>query len=118
MLIAGTDTTNTTIEWALTELVKNPNIMKKTQDELDHVVGHDCIVDEDEIPQLNYLQAIMKEIFHLHVTIPLITCECMTNCKVVGYDILAQTPIIVNIWAIHRHSSTYDDPWDFNPERC
>jgi cytochrome P450 len=117
MLIAGTDTTNTTIEWALAELVKNPNIMKKTQDELDHVVGHDHIVDEDDIPQLKYLQAIMKEIFCLHVTIPLITRECMTNYKVGGYDILAQTPIIVNIWAIHRHSYAYDNPWDFNLER-
>jgi len=117
MLIAGTDTTSTTIEWALAELVKNPNIMKKTQDELDHVVGHDRIVDEDDIPQLKYLQAVVKETFRLHATIPLITRECMTNCKVGGYDILAKTPIIVNIWAIHRHSSAYDDPWDFNPER-
>jgi cytochrome P450 len=117
MLIAGIDTTSTTIEWAFAKLVKNPKIMKKIQDELDHVVGHDRMVDEDDIPQLKYLQAVVKETFRFHATIPLITRECMTNCKVGGYDILAKTPIIVNLWAIHRHSSTYDDPWDFNLER-
>jgi cytochrome P450 len=82
MLIAGTDTTSTTIEWALAELVKNPKIMKKIQDELDDVVGHDRIVDEDDILQLKYLQAVVKETLRFHVTIPLITRECMTNCKV------------------------------------
>jgi flavonoid 3'-monooxygenase len=79
MLTRGTNTLSTTIEWALAKLVRNPKIMKRIQDELDHVMGHDCIGDEDDIPQLKYLQAIVKETFRLHVTIPLITCECMTN---------------------------------------
>lgn len=112
MLLVLTDTSSTTIEWALAELVKNPKIVKKAQDEFDHVVGHEHIVVEEDIPQV-----VVKETFHLHVIVPFLNQECTTNCKVGGYDILARTPIIVNIWAIHRHAFAYDKPWDFNPER-
>jgi cytochrome P450 len=80
---------------------KEPKDHEENSSELDHVVGHDHIIDEDDIPQLKYLQAVVKKTFQLHVTIPLITRECMTNCKVGGYDILARTPIIVNLWVIH-----------------
>jgi cytochrome P450 len=34
-----------------------------------------------------------------------------------GYHIPAKTRIIINAWAIHRHPSAYESPWDFNPER-
>jgi cytochrome P450 len=39
-----------TVKWALVELLKHPKIMKKTQDELDYVVGHQRIVDEKDVP--------------------------------------------------------------------
>jgi cytochrome P450 len=50
MLLGGVETSNIVIEWALVELLKNPQIMKKLQYELDHIVGHERIVDEDDIP--------------------------------------------------------------------
>jgi cytochrome P450 len=52
MLLVFTDTSSTTVEWALVELIKNPKIVKKVQDELDHVVGHEHIVVEEDIPQV------------------------------------------------------------------
>lgn len=55
MLLVLIDTSSTTEEWALVELVKNPKIVKKAQDELDHVVGHEHIVVEEDI-----FQVVMK----------------------------------------------------------
>ncbi len=46
MLLGGVETSNTIIEWVLVELLKNPKIMKKLQYELDHMVGHEHVVDE------------------------------------------------------------------------
>jgi len=60
MLLGGVESSNTAIEWAFVELLKKPFIMKKLQDELDHVVGQERVVDEDDIPRLEYLQAVVK----------------------------------------------------------
>jgi len=118
MLLGGVETSNTIIEWVLAELLKNPEIMKKLQYELDHMVGHEHVVDENDIPKLKYLQAVVKENFHLHPPLPLlIPHENMQDCEVGGYHILAKTCININAWAIHRHPFGSENPWDFNPER-
>ncbi len=117
-LTAGTETSATTIEWGLVELLKHPEIMKKTQDELDGVVGHHRIVNENDIPRLKYLQAVVKETFHLHSPTPLLLPhENMKSCEIGGYYIPAKTRTFVKIWAIHRDPSVYENPFDFNPER-
>ncbi len=118
ILEGSTDTSITTIEWALAELLKHPKFMKKAQDELDDVIGQDRVVDESDIPQLKYLQAIVKETFRLHPPAPLmVPHQNMEACEIGGYHILPKTQIFVNLWAIHRHSSTYENPLEFNPDR-
>jgi cytochrome P450 len=117
-LMAGTDASTTTIEWALVELLKHPKVMKKVQDELDGVVGDGRFVNENDIPQLKYLQAIVKETFRLHPLAPLLVPhESIESCEINGYHVPAKTCIFVNIWAIHRSLCAYDNPLDFNPER-
>ncbi len=117
-MIAGVETSQIVIESALVELLKHPKIMEKVQYELDHVVGREHVIDEDDLPQLKYLQAIVKETFRLHPPLPLLLPhESMQDCEVGGYHIPAKTRIIINAWAIHRHPSAYESPWDFNPER-
>ncbi|KAH8938073.1 hypothetical protein BDL97_16G063300 [Sphagnum fallax] len=117
-LMAGSETFTTTVEWAFAELLKHPEVMKKAQDELDDVVGHQRIVDEKDVPQLKYLQAIVKETFRLHPPVPtLIPHENFESCEVGGYHVSAKSMILVNLWAIHRDPCAYENPLDFNPER-
>ncbi|KAH9537603.1 hypothetical protein CY35_16G062600, partial [Sphagnum magellanicum] len=90
--------------------------MKKTQDELDGVVGCDQIVNEDDIPR--YLQAVVKEIFCLHGLAPLLLPhENMKSREVEDYYISTKTCTFVNIWAIHQNPVMYENPFAFNPER-
>jgi len=118
IFVAGTDTIATTVEWALVELIRHPNVIKKVQDELDDVVGQERVVDENDIPQLKYLQAVVKETFRLHPPGPLLMPhETREACEIGGYHIPAKSRIFVNVWAIHRHPSAYENPFDFNPER-
>jgi cytochrome P450 len=56
MLLAGTDTSSNTVEWAIAELLRHPHVMNKLQAELDAVVGTERIVTETDIPNLPYLQ--------------------------------------------------------------
>ncbi|GER51933.1 cytochrome P450 [Striga asiatica] len=66
MISAGMDTTMITVEWALAEMVRNPRVQQKLQDELDRVVGRDRVMTEADIPNLPYLQHVTKECFRLH----------------------------------------------------
>ncbi|KAK9995638.1 hypothetical protein SO802_020324 [Lithocarpus litseifolius] len=90
MVMGGTDTTSTTMEWAMAELVKNPNVMKKAQEEVRRVVGEKLKVDETDIDQMDVLKC---------------------------YDTPPGTGILINAWAIQRDPKLWDRPEEFLPER-
>lgn len=116
--IASTSTTTDTIEWALAECIHNPHVMKKAQAELDVVVGKARRVEDADIPNLKYLQAIVKENYRLHPVAPLLIPHLNANaCNVFGYDIPAGTTVFVNVGAITRDPSIWKDPLEFKPER-
>ncbi|KAJ0030289.1 hypothetical protein Pint_13511 [Pistacia integerrima] len=66
LIAGGTDTATTTVEWAMSELLKQPELMKKATEELDRVIGRERWVEEKDIPQLPYIDAIMKETMRIH----------------------------------------------------
>ncbi|PWA50803.1 hypothetical protein CTI12_AA451430 [Artemisia annua] len=117
LFVAGTDTSALTIEWALAELINHPRIMKKAIEEIDRVVGKNRLLEESDIPNLPYLQAIVKEALRLHPTAPMILRTSTEDCTVGGYLIPAQTLVFVNVWALGRDPQNWDDPLEFNPER-
>ena len=62
MVTGGTDTSSNTIEFAMAEMMHNPEIMKRVQEELEVVVGKDNMVEESHIHKLSYLQAVFLSI--------------------------------------------------------
>ncbi|KAK3019702.1 hypothetical protein RJ639_003936, partial [Escallonia herrerae] len=118
MLIAGTDTSTVTIEWALSLLVNHPKVLEKARAELDSYVGQDRLVDEPDIPKLHYLQSIVNETLRLFPAIPLLVPhESSANSTVGGFDVPRGTMLLVNAWAMHRDPTVWDDPTTFRPER-
>lgn len=116
--MAGMDTTTVTVEWALSELINNPSVLARAQTEVDAVVGASRLADESDIPNLPYLQAIVKETLRLHPAGPLALRRSMEPCKVLGYDIPAGASVFVNVWAIGRDPASWaPDPLAFRPER-
>jgi cytochrome P450 len=71
MFVGGSDTTSTTLEWLMAELIKNPNIMKRVQKEVRKVVGQKSKIDANDINQMDYLKYILKETLRLHPPAPL-----------------------------------------------
>ncbi|KAF5200581.1 Cytochrome p450 [Thalictrum thalictroides] len=97
MFIAGTDTSAATIVWAMTELIKNPTLMKKAQEEVRQVVGNMETVKESDLPQLKYLRLVVKEALRLHNPNPLLVPrETTENCTILGYDLPAKTRMVSN----------------------
>ncbi|KAK2987910.1 hypothetical protein RJ640_003177 [Escallonia rubra] len=118
MFFAGSETTSSTIEWAMAELLRAPNLMKKVKEELGEVVGQCRDVEETDINKLPYLQAVVKETLRLHPAIPLlIPRNTMQDTNYMGYHIPQNTQVLVNAWAIGRDPDSWDDPLSFKPER-
>nr|UAK14964.1 cytochrome P450 75B133 [Iberis amara] len=118
MFTAGTDTSASTVDWAIAELIRHPDIMIKAQDELDSVVGRERPVNESDLSQLPYLQAVIKENFRLHPPTPLSLPHIASeSCEINGYHIPKGSTLLTNIWAIARDPDQWSDPLTFQPER-
>lgn len=118
LILGGTDTTTVTLTWALSLLVNNPSILKKAQNELDTKVGRNRQVNESDVKNLVYLQAIIKETLRLYPAVPLLAPhESTEDCTVGNYHVPAKTRLIVNIWKLHRDPNVWLDPCIFQPER-
>nr|XP_004497404.3 cytochrome P450 76A1-like [Cicer arietinum] len=115
MFTAGTDTTTSTIEWAMAELLHSPRTLKKVQMELRSKIGK---IEENDIENLPYLKAVIKETLRLHPPLPfLVPHKAMDSCNIQEYYIPKETQILVNVWAIGRDPKVWDDPLLFLPER-
>lgn len=118
MFIAGTDTSSVTLEWAMSNLLNQPDILRKVRAELDTQLGQKHLMDEPDLPKLNYLQSIIFETLRLHPATPLLLPHMASDDCVVGdYNVPRDTLLFVNAWAIHRDPTLWDDPASFKPER-
>ncbi|KAL1806873.1 hypothetical protein ACET3Z_029941 [Daucus carota] len=118
MFIAGTETTSATIEWALCELLRNPESMKKIKVELGRVVGANKELKESDINNLPYLQATVEESLRLHASVPLmLPRKAVHDTTFMGYNIPKNTQVFVNAWAIGRDEESWEDALSFKPER-
>ncbi|KAK4355184.1 hypothetical protein RND71_024155 [Anisodus tanguticus] len=114
----GSDTSATTVEWAMAELLKNPLVMKRAQTEI-RVAFHDKgNVEESDLWKIKYFQSVIKETMRLHPPLPLLLPrESKEPCEINGYIIPAKTRAIVNAWAIGRYPKQWEKPEKFQPER-
>ncbi|KAF4346228.1 hypothetical protein G4B88_021774 [Cannabis sativa] len=118
LILGGGDTTAGTITWAISLLLNNPQVLKKVQEELDLHVGKDRQVDDSDIKNLVYLQAIVKETLRLYPAGPLLgPREALEDCTVAGYHVPAGTRLVVNVWKIQRDPRVWSNPEKFEPER-
>lgn len=115
---AGTDTSSITVEWAMAELLRNPEKMKKAQAELNSVIGKNNPIEENNILRLPYLQAIVKETYRLHPPGPLLVPrKANTDVNIFDYVIPKDAQVLVNVWAIGRDPDSWENPNSFIPER-
>ncbi|KAL5713407.1 hypothetical protein ACHQM5_015484 [Ranunculus cassubicifolius] len=117
VMFGGTETVASAIEWAMAELLKSPESLKKAQLELDEVVGLGRRVEESDLSKLTFMKYIVKETLRLHPPIPLLLHETSKYCEIAGYAIPKRTRVMINAWAIGRDKSAWEDADTFNPSR-
>ncbi|XP_058069219.1 cytochrome P450 CYP82D47-like [Magnolia sinica] len=117
-LLGGYDAVWIAITWTLSVLLNHKHVIKKAQDELDNYVGKDRNVDESDINNLVYLQAILKETLRLYPPAPMgAPHQASEDCYVGGYHVPAGTRLFTNVWKMHRDPRVWSDPDEFQPER-
>ncbi|XP_073101470.1 cytochrome P450 71AP13 isoform X2 [Elaeis guineensis] len=118
MFGAGTDTSYIVLEWTMAELVRNSLVMEKLQDEVRGIDTGKDMVKEEDLGELSFLKAVIKEVLRLHPPAPLLLPrESMDDCRIDGYEIPRCTRVIVNGWAIGRDPKLWEAPEEFRPER-
>nr|AMA07823.1 cytochrome P450 76F84 [Mollugo verticillata] len=117
LFTAGTDTTSSTLEWAMAELLHNPEKLKKAQAEIEQIVGRTKPVEESDIPRLPYLQAVIKETFRLHPAVPFNFRRSDSDVNLCGFTVPKNAQVLMNFWAIGRDPEFWDNPNLFKPER-
>ncbi|XP_004300638.1 PREDICTED: geraniol 8-hydroxylase-like [Fragaria vesca subsp. vesca] len=118
IVVGGTDTTAITVEWTMSELLQNPDEMKKVQEELTEIVGMNNLVEDFHLPKLRYLDAVIKETSRLHPAATLLPPRCPGQSTTVGgYHIPKGSRVFLNVWSIHRDPSVWDNPLEFRPGR-
>ncbi|CAI9112543.1 OLC1v1013004C1 [Oldenlandia corymbosa var. corymbosa] len=119
LFAAGTDTTSSTLEWAMTELLRNPRTLKRAQAELAETVGRGKQIEETDLPRLPYLQCIVKETMRMHPAVPfLVPRKVERDVELLGFIVPGGSQVLVNAWAIGRDENVWGtDALAFKPER-
>lgn len=114
----GTDSTHTVLEWAMTELLRHPEMMESVQNEVRRIVGQKSDITEEDLNDMHYLKAVIKETLRFHPPVPLLVPRQSTQqVKINGYDVSAGTQVYINYWAISRDPASWDQAEEFRPER-
>uniref|UniRef100_A0ACD6AGF0 Uncharacterized protein n=1 Tax=Avena sativa TaxID=4498 RepID=A0ACD6AGF0_AVESA len=118
MMYALVDNPSNAVEWAFAEMMNRPEVMQKAIDELDMVVGKDRLVEESDIPQLNYLKSCIREAFRIHPYHPFNPPHvAMADTTLAGYTIPKGSHVILSRIGLGRNPKVWDDPMEFRPER-
>lgn len=118
MFAAGTETSFIALEWAMSELVRNPATMQRLQHEVRSAVAAGADALSATTTTTPYLRAVVKETLRLHPPVPLLLPrECMRDTAVLGFHVARGTRVFVNAWAVGRDPASWSAPDEFRPER-
>ncbi|XP_010500623.1 PREDICTED: cytochrome P450 705A5-like [Camelina sativa] len=117
LFIGGTDTSAHTTQWIMAELINNPEILKRLREEIETVVGKTRLIQETDLLNLPYLQAVVKEGLRLHPHTPILVRNATEGCKIGGFYIAQNTTMIINAYAVMRDPDSWEYPDEFQPER-
>lgn len=118
LIYASVDNPSNATEWALAEMLNQPSLLQRAAEEIDQVVGRDRLVQESDVPRLNYVKACAREAFRLHPIAPFnLPHVALNDAVVAGYRIPAGSHVLLSRVGLGRNPTAWSDPLRFNPER-
>ncbi|XP_067453516.1 cytochrome P450 2J4-like [Thunnus thynnus] len=116
LFLAGTETTSTTLQWALVYLIKNPDIQEKVQAEIDRVIGETRLPTMADRPNLPYTDAVIHEIQRMGNIVPLNGFRMAAKDTTLGgYFIPKGTSLLPMLTSVLFDKTEWETPDTFNP---
>uniref|UniRef100_UPI0037E8B35C cytochrome P450 2J6-like n=1 Tax=Semicossyphus pulcher TaxID=241346 RepID=UPI0037E8B35C len=116
LFLAGTETTSTTLLWALVFLIQNPDIQDKVQAEIDRVIGQNRLPTMADRPNLPYTDAVIHEIQRFGNIVPLNGLRMASKDTILGgYFIPKGTALIPSLTSVLFDKTEWETPDRFNP---
>jgi cytochrome P450 len=104
LLLAGHETTATSVAWAVERLVRHPQKLRRLQEEIDN--GGD-----------EYMNAVVNETLRVRPVVPIVVRLLQEELQVGDYTLPAGTRVVPSIYLTNRNPRVYDDAEEFRPER-
>ena len=120
MLLAGHETTATSLAWVIHRLLQNPDVLASARAEVASVIGAGAAAPRpsaEQIAQLGYLDAVIKETARLNPVAPVVVRLLDTDMHIGGYDLPAGSIAAPCIYLTHRRPDLWSDAEEFKPER-
>ncbi|KAK7282482.1 hypothetical protein RIF29_11298 [Crotalaria pallida] len=119
MIVGAVDSSATTIEWVLSELLRHPRVMKILQHEIENEVGMNRMVEEKDLMKFSYLDMVVAETLRLYpIGTLLVPREAREDITIGDYYIKKKTRVLINAWSIGRDPKVWSDNAEtFYPER-
>ncbi|KAL5722853.1 phenylalanine N-monooxygenase [Ranunculus cassubicifolius] len=118
LVYAAVDNPSNAVEWALAEMINQPELLHKAVEEIDRVVGKDRLVQESDFSKLNYVKACARESFRLHPIAPFnLPHVSNADTTVAGYFIPKGSHVLLSRTGLGRNPNVWDEPLKFIPER-
>ncbi|MBI3597026.1 MAG: cytochrome P450 [Nitrospirae bacterium] len=117
MLLAGHETTGTTLAWVFERILSEPDVLEKIRVELAAVVGNERL-DRQNIARLEFLEATIKEAMRVRPIMPQAGVRKLAApFEIAGYKLPAGTLVANTPHLLHRNPDLYPEPDRFLPER-
>jgi cytochrome P450 len=104
LLLAGHETTATSVAWAVERLVRHPQKLRRLQEEI--AAGGE-----------EYMTAVVNETLRVRPVVPIVVRVLQEELRVGSYNLPAGTRVVPSIYLTNRNPRVYEDPEEFRPER-
>ncbi|KAK1165097.1 cytochrome P450 2J2-like [Acipenser oxyrinchus oxyrinchus] len=116
LFVAGTETTATTLRWAVLYMIKYPQIQEKVQAEIDRVIGQARQPSMEDKPNMPYTDAVIHEVQRMGNIIPLNLPRMSTEDTMLGgYFLPKGTQVFANLTSVLLDKNEWQTPDTFNP---
>lgn len=116
LLLAGHETTASTLSWTFHLLDQHPQVWERVHEEAREVLG-DRLPDYEDLHRLRYTSMVIDEAMRLYPPVWMLSRVAQAEDVVGGYHVPAGTDVLVCPYTLHRHPDFWDEPDRFDPTR-
>jgi cytochrome P450 len=116
LLLAGHETTASTLSWALYLISAHPEVAERLRAEAIEVLGNRLPSYED-LPALTYTTRVISETMRLYPPVWALTRQAQADDRVGGYHVPAGADVLICPYTLHRHPAFWAEPSRFDPDR-